>query len=297
MAKKARPTRRCTRTAIPLRSIAAGELGRFADASRPRNGAADCNPLVAWRYAPHNHADQADIGRQSLRLFRPRGLSAAPLGFFENHMYCPAHFQENRLPELISLIEQFPLATIVCNGPSGLVADHIPLMYEGELGAVAKLVGHVAKNNPLWQVPVDQELLVVFQGPSTYISPNWYASKRDAGKVVPTWNYAVVHATCTLEAIHDPEQVLEIITRLTDQHEASQTHPWRVTDAPIEFTDRLVGNIVGIKLKINRIDGKWKVSQNQPTSNQQSVVQGLLAEGTDAQTQMALLVGANESKL
>jgi len=216
---------------------------------------------------------------------------------FENHMYCPAHFQENSLPELISLIEQFPLATIVCNGPSGLVADHIPLMYEGEIGAAGVLVGHVAKNNPLWQLPVDQELLVVFQGPSTYISPNWYATKRDAGKVIPTWNYAVVHATCTLAAIHDPQQVLEIITKLTDQHEASQPHPWRVTDAPIEFTDRLVGNIVGIKLKINRIDGKWKVSQNQPTSNQQSVVQGLLAEGSDAQTQMALLVGATETKL
>lgn len=212
-------------------------------------------------------------------------------------MYCPAHFQEDRLPELITLIEQFPLATIVCNGPSGFVADHIPLMYEGRLGASGKLVGHVAKNNPLWQLSAGQELLVVFQGPSTYISPNWYATKHDGGKVVPTWNYAVVHASCTLEAIHDPQQVLEIITKLTDLHEASQPHPWRVTDAPIEFTDRLVGNIVGIELKINHMHGKWKVSQNQPTPNQQSVVQGLLVEGSDAQTQMALLVRAKGTKL
>jgi len=211
-------------------------------------------------------------------------------------MHCPAHFQERRQPELIGLIEQFPLATVVGNGPSGLVADHIPLMYEGELGAAGALVGHVAKGNPLWQLPVDQQLLVVFQGPSTYVSPNWYATKRDAGKVVPTWNYAVVHATCTLEAIHDPRQVLDIVAKLTDRHEASQPHPWRVTDAPIDFTDRLLAHIVGIKLKIQRMDGKWKVSQNQPASNQQSVVQGLLAEGSDAQTQMALLVGANAAK-
>lgn len=211
-------------------------------------------------------------------------------------MYCPTHFQENRLPELIGLIEQFPLASVVCNGPSGLVADHIPLMYEDEANTSGKLVGHVAKNNPLWLLPTDQALLVVFQGPSTYISPNWYTTKRDAGKVVPTWNYAVVHAYCTLEAIHDPQQVLQIITKLTDQHEASQPHPWRVADAPSEFTESLLGNIVGIELKINHIQGKWKVSQNQPIPNQQSVAQGLLAEGSDAQTQMALLVRAHEAK-
>ena len=211
-------------------------------------------------------------------------------------MYCPAHFQENRLTELISLIEQFPLASMICNSPSGLVADHIPLLYEGEPGTSGKLIGHVAKSNPLWQLSADQELLVIFQGPSSYISPNWYATKSEAGKVVPTWNYAVVHAYCTLEAIHDSQQVLQIISELTDQHEASQQHPWRVADAPSEFTDRLVGNIVGIKLKINRIQGKWKVSQNQPQPNQKSVVQGLLAEDSDVQTQMALLVRAHGAK-
>lgn len=212
-------------------------------------------------------------------------------------MYCPAHFQEERLPELIRLIEQFPLAAIVCNGPSGLVADHIPLMYEGAHegapGTAGTLVGHVARSNPLWQLPAEQELMVVFQGPSTYISPNWYATKRQAGKVVPTWNYAVVHAHCTLTAIHDPQQVLQLITQLTDQHETPQLHPWRVTDAPREYTERLVGNIVGIELKIKRMQGKWKVSQNQPQLNQQSVVQGLLTLGADMPTHMALLVRAH----
>src|SRR5437868_13061040 len=130
-------------------------------------------------------------------------------------MYCPSHFQEDRPAALISLIEQFPLATIICNGQAGLVADHIPLLYEDEPSSAGRLVGHVAKNNPLWQLPADQELLAVFQGPSTYISPNWYATKHEAGKVVPTWNYAVVHAYCSLKALHYPAQLMQIITNLT----------------------------------------------------------------------------------
>jgi transcriptional regulator len=205
-------------------------------------------------------------------------------------MYCPSHFQEDKSAVLVDLIEQFPLATLIYHGADGLIADHIPLMYEASPDGLGKLVGHVAKNNPLWQVEPEQELLVVFQGPSTYISPNWYASKPEAGKVVPTWNYAVVHAYCTLNTTHDPAQVLQIITELTDKIEASQAHPWRVTDAPAEFTEKLLGNIVGISLPIKRWQGKWKVSQNQPKQNQQSVIQGLRSEASDVQNQMALLV-------
>jgi transcriptional regulator len=211
-------------------------------------------------------------------------------------MYCPAHFQEDQPETLTSLIEQFPLATIVANGPSGLVADHIPLLHEASSGSWGKLIGHVARRNPLWQCPPEQELLIVFQGPSTYISPNWYATKQEAGKVVPTWNYVVVHAHCTLTAIHDQDQVLQIITNLTDQHEAAQSHPWRVSDAPQAFVDQLVANIVGIELKILRMHGKWKVSQNQAPQNQQSVVEALLAEGSDVSTQMALLVDSHRAK-
>ena len=211
-------------------------------------------------------------------------------------MYCPSHFNEDNPSALASLIGQFPLATLVCTSPAGLIADHVPMLYEGAPNLPGTLVGHVAKNNPLWQLPADQELLAVFQGPSTYISPNWYATKSDAGKVVPTWNYAVVHAHCTLNAVHDPAHVLRIVTKLTDQHEASQAHPWRVTDAPIEYTEKLVGNIVGIELKIHRLQGKWKVSQNQPKQNQQSVMQALQAQTSDAQAQMAVLVQAYGAK-
>lgn len=205
-------------------------------------------------------------------------------------MYCPSHFLEDRPAVLIGLVEQFPLATVVHEGVDGLAADHIPLMYKPAAAGLGTLVGHVAKANTLWQTAPEQELLVVFQGPSTYISPNWYASKHVAGKVVPTWNYAVVHAHCTLSAIQARAEVLRIVTELTDQHEASQEQPWKVADAPAEFTDRLLHNIVGVQLQIHRWQGKWKVSQNQPELNKQSVVQGLLNAASDAQTQMALLV-------
>jgi transcriptional regulator len=211
-------------------------------------------------------------------------------------MYCPKHFQEIRPASLIKMIEQFPLATIICNSPSGMVADHIPLMFEALPNSSGKLVGHIAKSNSLWKIPSNQEILVVFQGPSTYISPNWYATKQEAGKVVPTWNYAVVHVYCTLEAIHDPAKVMEIITALTDQQEATQPHPWSVTDAPSEFIERLVSNIVGVELKIKSMQGKWKVSQNQPVTNQKSLIHGLLADCSDAQSQMALLVQSYGAK-
>jgi len=205
-------------------------------------------------------------------------------------MYCPPHYREERLPELVGLIEEFPLAAIVCDGPDGLAADHVPLMHEGEPGTLGKLIGHVARSNPLWQLPPEQSVLVIFQGPSAYISPNWYATKPDGGRVVPTWNYAVVHASCTLHAIHDPQQILQIVTRLTDKHERSQAHPWRVSDAPSAFLEKMVGGIVGIELGIDSLHGKWKLSQNQPVQNRQSVVEGLLVEGSDAHTQMATLV-------
>ncbi|MDT4289726.1 FMN-binding negative transcriptional regulator [Methylomonas sp. MO1] len=211
-------------------------------------------------------------------------------------MYCPTHFQEDKPAELVGLIEQFPLATVIYQGDDGLTAEHIPLLYEARPGGLGKLMGHVAKNNPLWQVAPEQELLLVFQGPSTYISPNWYASKSQAGKVVPTWNYAVVHAHCTLNATHDPAQVLRIITELTDKNEAAQAHPWRVTDAPAEFTKKLLGNIVGISLEIKRWQGKWKVSQNQTQQNRQSVIEGLRSEDSDAQRQMALLVQSHATR-
>jgi len=205
-------------------------------------------------------------------------------------MYCPAHFQQDEPAQWLGLIEQFPLATVIRHDASGLVADHVPVFHAPMAGTPGKLVGHVARNNPLWRCPPEQELLLVFQGPSAYISPNWYATKQEAGKVVPTWNYAVVHVHATLKALESPPDVLAIVSTLTDLHEASQPHPWKVADAPSDYTERLLANIVGVEFLITRVQGKWKVSQNQPAINQQGVAQGLMGLGNEAALQMASLV-------
>ena len=212
-------------------------------------------------------------------------------------MYCPAHFREDR-PEVLSrLIDRHPLATVIHSGPDGLCADLVPLMHGQGGDGPGHLIGHVARNNPLWQTGPDRELLVVFQGPAAYISPNWYASKAEGGKVVPTWNYAVVQAHCTLTALHEPADLLQILNTLTDRQEATQPHPWRVSDAPAEFTDRLLGHIVGIRLDILRWQGKWKVSQNQPEANRHSVVQALRERpSVESPSPMAELVHSHTAR-
>lgn len=207
-------------------------------------------------------------------------------------MYCPAHFEETRLEVMLDLIARHPLAAIVSAGSSGLVADHIPLMHEPEPSPHGRLIGHVAKSNPLWQASPEQQHLVIFQGPSTYISPNWYATKAAGGKVVPTWNYAVVHVSATLRAFREPQRLLALVDKLTQRHEADRPHPWKVSDAPPEFTERMLGGIVGIELDIRRMQGKWKVSQNQPLENRRGVVAGLSLIDTDEARAMAELVRA-----
>lgn len=197
----------------------------------------------------------------------------------------------------MDLIAQHPLATIVSHGHGGLVADHIPMLYQDNGAALGKLIGHVARGNPLWQAPQAQEHLLIFHGPSTYISPNWYATKAASGKVVPTWNYAVVHAYGTLTAIHDPQAILGILTTLTNRQELPQEHPWQVADAPADFTDKLINGIVGIEFSLTRLSGKWKVSQNQPLENQQSIVGGLRASCASDATDMAGLVARFGAKL
>lgn len=205
-------------------------------------------------------------------------------------MYCPASFEEQRPDVLLQLIAEHPLATVVRQGEEGLVADHVPLMHAATQAGAGHLIGHVARANPLWQVSPQQRLLLVFQGPQAYISPNWYATKADGGRVVPTWNYAVVHVHAQLTPIHEPQAVMDILRQLTRRHEVSQPHPWAVDDAPADFTERLLTQIVGVRLEILGMQGKWKVSQNQPQTNQASVSAALQAAGTTDSLSMASLV-------
>lgn len=213
-------------------------------------------------------------------------------------MYLPSHFEETRPEVLHAVVRTHPLATLVTLTAQGLEANHIPLFLRLQADGSASLVGHVARSNPIWKetdfgVPV----LAVFQGPQHYISPGWYATKQEHGKVVPTWNYAVVHARGNLQVRDDAAWIFQQMKELTAQQESPLPHPWHVEDAPAEYTERMVSAVVGIEIPIATLTGKWKVSQNQPPANQATVVQALQQIATTKATTdaaaMAALVGKN----
>lgn len=196
-------------------------------------------------------------------------------------MYCAAHFAETRPEVLRELIGMHPLGTIVTMGPDGLRADHVPCILEPE-GPHGILRAHVARANPLWRdSSTDMDVLVVFQGPNHYITPSWYATKRDTGKVVPTWNYMVVHAHGRLRVVDDAPWVHALVSRLTDRFESERAAPWKVSDAPEDFVGQQVRAIVGIEIPIARIEGKWKVSQNRGPADREGVAGGLRGVGAD----------------
>ena len=208
-------------------------------------------------------------------------------------MYCPEPFVETRPEILRALIQRYPLATLVSMGANGLEANHIPLYLAPGEGPQPVLQGHVARANPLWHEALpDGEVLVIFQGPQHYISPSWYATKAETGEVVPTWNYAVVHAHGPLQVRDDPYWVRQQMVALTAQQENSFTPPWEVGDAHRDFTDRLIQQVVGIEIPISRWVGKWKVSQNQPLRNCDSVIAQLEQQGRPDSDEMAEIVRA-----
>jgi transcriptional regulator len=192
-------------------------------------------------------------------------------------MYSPSHFEETRIDVMHELMRQYPLATVIASTPAGLVADHIPLQVVLTDEKKGKLIGHVARANPLWQIDPETELLIVFQGAQCYISPNWYASKSSSGgKVVPTWNYAVVHVRGKLKALQEAHEILPILNALTQRHESNQAHPWSVNDAPPGYIEKLLGAIVGFEIDITHMQGKWKVSQNRSVEDRASTSTALM---------------------
>lgn len=207
-------------------------------------------------------------------------------------MYCPAHFQEkDGQAALVKLLKTHPLATIVRTSEGGLAADHIPLFYENN-----KLIGHVAKANPLWQIAPDSEILVLLQGTDAYISPSWYVSKQTTHKVVPTWNYTAVHVYGRLSAILDSQKKLEVVQKLTNIHEKNLPEPWSVQDAPGDYIERMLNAIVGIEISISSIEAKWKVSQNQPEENQASLIQHLQGSGEVTAANIATEILSHKNK-
>lgn len=206
-------------------------------------------------------------------------------------MYIPAHFAEDDVAILHGAIRAFGLATLVTHTGDGLIASHLPLLLDPDRGPYGTLIGHVARANPQAK-PSIGEALAIFQGPEGYVSPSLYATKRETGKVVPTWNYAAVHAYGTPRFIEDKASLLDIVTRLTHHHEAKRSLPWAVTDAPEEFVQGMLNAIIGFELPIVRLEGKWKMSQNRPAAEHTGIVDGLRAGGQAALADMVAEVAA-----
>jgi len=204
-------------------------------------------------------------------------------------MYLPEHFAEHRVQILHEALRGAGLATLVTTGTAGLDASHVPLLLEPEPGPLGRLVGHVARANPqVRDTPDGSPALAIVLGPDAYVTPSWYPSKHEGGRVVPTWNYLAIHATGTLRFFEEPGRLLELVTRLTDRHERARPHPWKVADAPPDYVEGLLKAIVGVELTITRLEGKWKASQNRSEADRRGVEEGLRSEGHQA---MAGLVG------
>ncbi len=200
-------------------------------------------------------------------------------------MYTPAHFAEKRPEALHQLIREHPLGLLCRAGPQGLDADHLPFLLDAGRGPHGTLVAHVARANALWrEVPAGGavDALVVFRGAHGYISPNWYPSKHATHRAVPTWNYEALHVHGQLTVHDDERHVRGVVARLTRQHEAGEPQPWKMGDAPREYLDDMLRAIVGIELRITRIEGKRKLSQNRTAADQDGVVQALDARGQQA---------------
>lgn len=203
-------------------------------------------------------------------------------------MYLPPQFEEQRVEILHQLVHDHPLGALVTSGANGLNADHIPFEILPGPEPFGSLRAHLARSNPLWKNHApESESLVIFQGAQSYISPSWYASKAEDGRVVPTYNYMVVHAYGRLRVIEDRQALRAMLESLVEKFEAAQRCPWKVDDAPSDHIDRLLQAIVGIEMPITRLVGKWKVSQNQPPKNRASVEQALRKKGDENALAMA----------
>ena len=206
-------------------------------------------------------------------------------------MYLPKIHEETRIEVLQQLIRSHPLGTLVVMGEDELVANHIPFLIDPDRGEFGTLMAHVSRANSVWKLPASHiPALVSFQGAQAYITPNWYPSKQETGKAVPTWDYAVVHAQGIPQYIHDRDWLLAHIEVLTQEHESTQALPWRVQDAPAEFIDKLVSGIVGVEIPLQSLIGKWKTSQNRPEVDKQGIVAGLHTRGYQQDIAMAELV-------
>ena len=205
-------------------------------------------------------------------------------------MYIPRANQEDRISVFHKLMQDQPFASLITMGSSGLFASHIPMLLE-QNGAMGQLRGHISRANTQWRdYTPSVEALAIFSGPQHYITPNWYPEKQETGKVVPTWNYVVVHAYGHLKIIEDREWLMPHLANLTKIHEAESPVPWEVGDAPADYIAALTKGIVGLEMTIERLEGKWKISQNRSEQDRNGVAKGLAELNTAESLEMKALV-------
>ncbi|HEY2464729.1 MAG TPA: FMN-binding negative transcriptional regulator [Steroidobacteraceae bacterium] len=208
-------------------------------------------------------------------------------------MYLPAHFNETRTEVMRALMRAHPLCALVTQCDSGLAANHLPVQTLEEPAPLGCIRGHIARANPLWRDYRDgTQALAIFQGPQIYISPSFYPSKVKTGEVVPTWNYAVVHAGGTLRFIQDAGWLRDFVAGLTATHEAPRSLPWKIDDAPAPYIDKMLSLIVGFEFSIVTLSGKWKVSQNRSRADQEGVIRNLQNADDADSHEMAALIAA-----
>ena len=206
-------------------------------------------------------------------------------------MYEPPLHRQDDVAAQHALIRRHPLGLLVSHGPQGLVANAIPFLIDADAGKFGTLRAHMARANGQWRDLADAgEALAVFQGPEHYVSPSWYATKREAGRVVPTWNFVMVQARGVARAIEDEAWLRRQIAALTQSQESSRPAPWAVGDAPEDFIAAMVKQIVGVEIEIADIRGKWKASQNRSPADRAGVVEGLTADGDAEALAMAAIV-------
>ena len=212
-------------------------------------------------------------------------------------MYTPKAFAVTDLPLLHAAMKQSELATLVTTTTRGLVATHLPLILDETRGEYGTLTGHVSRANLQWQETIPEaEALIIFLGLDTYVSPNWYPAKQETGRVVPTWNYAAIHAYGRITFIEDTEWLRTMVTELTTKHEALFPTPWKVSDAPAVYIDSQLKAIVGFEFQIVRLEGKQKFNQNRSVEDRLGVVEGLRGLEDERKTQVAELMEEIESR-
>ena len=213
-------------------------------------------------------------------------------------MYLPQHFEETRVEELHRVITEYPLGVLVLNGPNGLDANHLPFELNPNAGQRGHLLAHVARANPLWREAKDgDEAIVIFRAANAYISPNWYPSKHEFHRQVPTWNYQAVHVHGKIKIRDDERFVRGIVARLTRANEArtGSDRPWKMTDSSKEYIDQMLAAIVGIEIEITKLIGKWKLSQNREERDRINAAEELRRRGKQVTSTAMLNAVANKA--